>query len=422
MITAIIGDAHPPLYYLLAWITGQLLGWSEFAMRLPSLAASSATVLEIYWLIKQMSGEREARISSILMAILPAQLNYGQEARSYALYAYLAIMTLRAVLSGNWLRVSLGIAALLYTHNLSVFYLPVIGLAGLLKSPRAAIAAFMRGGAIWLPWSVFALKQLNTVSQGFWIAPPNPGALPYSLMFVTLFTRWPEWLVPHAIWLPVGLTLASLYLLRKELRRVWALAAFAVAPPALLLIVSMAWKPVMLERGLLPSGAALAGLWGIGLARLQGSNRWTALAIVGPMLIAGLAGFYTVNSEFDWRIPLKLIQNNWSDCDVIYHMNVASYIQVESYMPGKSILLPEANDLSQSLTDQTKDAMGIRRAPIESLKACRIWFIYIKTPLVSAKEYEFSKDVLAHYQILDRYDIASREMIDLRFYLLKGKQ
>jgi len=71
------GDFHPPLYYLLLKFWTILFGYSEIALRFPSVIFG---VLTIYFLYK-IGGKKAA----VLMAVNPLVIYYSQEARMYSL-------------------------------------------------------------------------------------------------------------------------------------------------------------------------------------------------------------------------------------------------------------------------------------------------------------------------------------------------
>lgn len=420
-VAAIAGDVHPPLFYAVEWLMGHLFGYSEFAMRLPSLLFGVGGVAVLYEVVKDFAGEREARLSSFLWAVMPAAINYNQEARGYSLLTFLVLLAVYAARRGNWRLLTGTSAALMLTHNLSVFYLGLIALIALSKSLGRAVKSFAAAAAIYAPWGIVALQQARAVSNAFWIAPQHIGALAYSLLFDTLFTRWPAVLAFSAIIFSSGLSTIALWQVRKD-ARVIPLVALALFPPAAMFAVSAIWKPIYLDRGLLPSGAAMVALWGIALARLKAPDKLPAALVIAPVMLAGLAGFYgNVTRDYDWTQPARIIRSNWSDCDVIYHANVASLIQIDEYYPGHSVLLPEANDLSQNLTDQTKNASGMIRAPLDDLAGlyCRFWFVYVNTPLISEKEYLFSQHVIASYPILARWDLYSSKLTRFQLYLMR---
>ena len=424
MIAGAVGDVHPPLYYLIVWGLGHLFGYSELVMRLPSAIFVSWACVELYK-VMQTIGEREARTGSLIMAVLPGLLNYGQEARNYGLLIMLLLFTFRMVQDGKWRLASLGAALSLYTHAMSIFYLIVIGVLALVKNPRRAVKMGMFAAMAFSPWLPAYARQVGHIDGGYWIVSPTLGAIPWTLWYDTLYNRWNPALAIHAEMFAVVMTALGLLLALRSWRQTMPLIALAVAPPALIMVVSSLWQSVMREPAMLTSAAAVAGLWGIGLVRLTGRDRLAAAAIAVPTMLASIIGYYSSNPTFDWREMTNVIESDWQEGDVIYHMNVASYIQVDQSMRGRSYLLPGSNDLSQNMTDATKDALGIQRVSIETLQAQgfkRAWFIYIQQPLTNEREASFGAEMTARFPVLARYDIYKTDLSDFRIYLLDLRQ
>ena len=420
MIQGAVGDVHPPLYYLIMWALGHLFGYSELVMRLPSAIFVSYACVELYKLMRPI-GEREARTGSLIMAGLPGLINYGQEARNYGLLIMLLLVTFRAVQDGKWRLASLGAALSLYTHAMSIFYLLIIGVLALIKNPRRAVKMGMFAVTVFIPWLPAYALQVGHIAGGYWIAPPTLGAIPMTLWYDTLYDRWSPALAIHAEMFAVVLTALGLLLALRTWRKTMPLVALAAAPPILIMVVSRLWQSVMREPAMLTSAAAVAGLWGIAAVRLVGRDRLALAGIAIPVVVSSLVGYYSSNPTFDWRAMTDIIAEGWQEGDVIYHMNVASYIQVDQALRGQSYLLPGSNDLSQNMTDQTKDALGIQRETIDALRARgfkRAWFIYIQQPLTNDREAGFGAEMTRRFPVIARYDIYKTELSDFRIYLL----
>lgn len=200
-------DVHPPLYYVLLRGWRELVGETEFGLRSLSAFAGVLTVAGA-WALVRLGGWRTPRsdrtvaalvaaIAALLVAVSPALVYYGQEARMYALLACFAtlatVLLLRWLRTGQWRFVAgylLLLAAGLYTHY---FFPVVIGMHAVLllwwaiaerenvgnrpiQSPPVAMLPPLRSvwivGAVWgaavlgalllyLPWLPIALRQVS---------------------------------------------------------------------------------------------------------------------------------------------------------------------------------------------------------------------------------------------------------------------
>jgi hypothetical protein len=125
-------ESTPPLYFLLAWASDQIIGDGFFAIKLPSLLLGTATVPLIYLFGVRTVGRTAALIGAAIFALSSFEIFYATEGRAYATIAFLSVastLTLlrmlederrsRAVIFG------LVTLALLYTHYTAVFVLGV---------------------------------------------------------------------------------------------------------------------------------------------------------------------------------------------------------------------------------------------------------------------------------------------------------
>ena len=77
-------DLHPPGFALCAWLSTQLLGPAEWALRMPSLIAGGLTI-PLAWAAGRAWGGREvAATFALAAAVCPPWVAYAREARPYA--------------------------------------------------------------------------------------------------------------------------------------------------------------------------------------------------------------------------------------------------------------------------------------------------------------------------------------------------
>jgi mannosyltransferase len=86
-------ESTPPLYYILAWAWANIVGTGEPALRSLSALFGAATVPVVYSAAKQLISRRAALVATALVACNPFLVWYSQEARSYALYTFLAALS-----------------------------------------------------------------------------------------------------------------------------------------------------------------------------------------------------------------------------------------------------------------------------------------------------------------------------------------
>lgn len=81
-------DFHPPGYFIILWVWTRLFGYSEIAVRAPSIIFSLLTVYLVYLIGKKVFSKNVGLTAALLLAVNPLHIYYSQEARMYALAAF----------------------------------------------------------------------------------------------------------------------------------------------------------------------------------------------------------------------------------------------------------------------------------------------------------------------------------------------
>jgi uncharacterized membrane protein len=90
-----LGDPHPPLYYILQWMTTGCGAWnSEWGLRWFPLLTGALTVPLVYLIADKLTNRLGAFIAAIIFAISPMHVFYSQESRSYAFVTFLAAISM----------------------------------------------------------------------------------------------------------------------------------------------------------------------------------------------------------------------------------------------------------------------------------------------------------------------------------------
>jgi len=425
MLRAIAGDTHPPIWYALSWISTQITGIaSPFVLRVPSAIFSALCVPELYKIVRRYIGNNEAVLASGMLAILPGQVYYGQEARMYSLLTLLVLFTANSVATGKWLRVALGGVLMMYTHNMAILYVVPLGIWSLISS-KGSIARYWYIALAYLPWVGVLREQMSAMSgNGFWIVNDTPGGMLYFLEYTTLFNRLPAWAHYHGAIVAIAITVMSLWALRRELiTRTGILAALGLAPAGELYVIGQLWRPMMLDRLLLPAGAFVVAIWAAGFIRMSDLSKRVALTLFVPILTLSIVSYYGAGFRTDYRQALQPIWDNWQDGDTVYHNSLSSVVLLRGELPADGYILPGMGDLSQSLSEPTKAAMGIKAREItvpqvRALGYRRLWVLYLITPMTSQHEERGILAVVDKYPVVDQYDVGSDQFVTFRVYLL----
>ena len=360
-------DHHPPLYYLalhgwLGW-----LGDSAAAARGLSALAGTLAIPVFFVAARRLTGPRIAVGATILVALSPFLVRYGQEARMYSLLTLAFAATLAAT---AWLLtdpmptrgravlvvMALGIAeaAAMWLHNTATILLPValnIGVLGpwitwrlgRMARPWPAqaepgwlwrwLAAQGLALALWLPGSGAFLVQSRVVDAHFWMPPPTPGFVWETLSNLT-FAYLPASLPLRALWPVLGLWLAwrGLRATSRWPGLPWLLAALWLTPPLAELAVSVR-RPIFYDRTLIWTILPYALLMARGVLADEPASalRWRRPALltgVVAVILSGVgAGNYLATYEKEaWDQAAAVVRAGAAPGDLIlFH---ASWVQL----------------------------------------------------------------------------------------------
>ena len=309
-------ELNPPLFPLLAWLTGKL-GDPTVTLRLPSLLAGTVTVPLVYALGARTVDRPTALVGAVLFAISPFAVFYGSEARAYALLACLVTLSSVALLkaldsdSRRWWAVfaAASLGALL-THYTAVLVLAGQALWAFWAHPECrrrlllAHAAVVAGYLVWLPSQLEQRREVGGEGVIEALEPLTLGSIARAILklipghpFVPL--REIPGRPALALFLAcVAVAGAAAVLTRRprlELSRpVLLLIVLALATPVGALLYSIASTSIFLPRNLIASVPAACLCVGAVLTRPRGSLR---LVLVSLALAA--VAFGTVRSLDD---------------------------------------------------------------------------------------------------------------------------
>lgn len=177
-------DVHPPLHYVLThgWVA--LAGQSDFALRVPSLLASSATILLGARAMARRYGHDAGWIAAITLAVPAGAIYYASEARSYALQMLLALALMlahRALRTQwhlrRWVLLVLLTVLLCLTHYFGFLFALCIWVillsdAWMARRLRQWGLAALVSAAMLAPWLAWHLPYMLSKTGGnFWIPP-----------------------------------------------------------------------------------------------------------------------------------------------------------------------------------------------------------------------------------------------------------
>jgi mannosyltransferase len=331
-------DGTPPLYFLILHGAIGILGWSELALRVPSILAGLALVPATYVVMRRWSSLRVALIAAGLTVASPLVHYYAVEARNYALvqletvgiiYAF-ALVTAMPARAQFWMLLAAMQAAQLLTHVYGAFFLLAPILATLLVGSDESrvrrlvgcLVTAMVALAVSEPW-IRAAVAGSTSGVGdwirtWWLAIPPSRALLTSLELFGFGGRFPRYLTYLGLAPSVGLLsiAASLGLMAVAMAP-WrprkgtspgvgrALLAMVSAPLLAAWIYSLVRQPLYLpgryDTIALPPFLMLLA---VGLDRLGEIRRWAGVAAASLLVVLAALSWAPVfgpEQDSDWK-------------------------------------------------------------------------------------------------------------------------
>ena len=253
-------DTHPPLYYSLVWIWGQLLPASAVTLRLFSWLAYLAGGLLITAQAGALASQlplarpRLAVAAAALMAFCsPYPVRFAIEGKGYALLVVLVALAWWWRQRHQWLGYGLSIVLAALTHYYGFFLFAATAVWDGWRGRRRAALIAAAGLVPALVWMVQASAYLMRSGTGAWIGRPD-----FALLEDTLARALGLWPLPKlALLLLVAVVVARVGLQASPLDRKPPAGSLALADrsglmPSLLMacgVVAISfWKPLAFSR------------------------------------------------------------------------------------------------------------------------------------------------------------------------------
>ena len=354
----VLPDVHPPGYQALLYFWEQRMGETEVALRFPSAVAGTLVIFVIYLIGKDLYSEREGLIAAGLTAVLWAPIYYSQEARAYSLlflfsalssYFWLGIM--RVWQRGE--RGSVGRMAAYGGTAVITAYLHYFGLYFIALQAVWAAIIFIKERRVWLrllglyvvpvvaylPWVTAVLNQAAQPDKGSWIPRPRPAAITSYLQFAFNDIHFLGLLTILAL-LWVGFAYLRYAYAHPE---AWsarlldpdvALILWLIVPFLGAYVLSIIYKPLLVNRNLIISLPAFYLLWARWLVLLPFKPRWqnvVAVLFMAAMLaqLLFVKQYYTTPQKQQFREATAFIaerENLYPDAIVIGYVWFPDYL------------------------------------------------------------------------------------------------
>jgi len=399
-------DVHPLLYYFLLHGWMGLVGRSPLAVRFLSVILGMVTVA-LLWRLAAWCFNRHAPRAGLAVGLLtatnPFHIAYSHETRMYALLGLAAVTAawgLLRALEGEaerqgsrgaeerdgrcrlvylffdrwkwWMLYIVGAVLTLYAHNLGAFVVLALNILVVARRqwrrylPKVILADLIIL-ALFGPWLVGVLPgQLGFVGQGYWLTPPGAAEIIRAVMLpvLTFYEPAPVWLLGLALFTSlVLLALLALRVWRTRSRAGWFLSLCWV--PVLLLLLISQWRPLYLERALLPSALfyLVAVGWLLSRGRLPRPLRLGLIVLLAASSVGSLGIHYTYAGfpRPPFQEATAYLQTRVESGDALVHTNKLTHFPIHYYAPDLSgnFLADPPGSPQDTLARPTQEALGI---------------------------------------------------------------
>jgi mannosyltransferase len=345
---------HPPGYYLLLhyWLS---LGKSETVIRSLSAIFSLAAIPLIFGLGSWLFDRPTGLLAACGMAIFPFQIYFAQEARMYAIAIFCGTALTWLFLHGatvndtwwTWIGYVLVAVVGLYTHYYFAFLLLALHawIARYHLRNRTVITRLFLMDLLivllFLPQIRQAVARTTAYLGGLaWQSTPSLLS-PLTTIYYLLFGhRSPFWLVPVGLFLALAILLLTLWESRQRPReqRPFEIALWLslLVPIGLVMLISWFIHPIYLERSFAIAAPALLLLLARGAAGAprRSPTPYLAALLTVPIAVTLVAsGLIPDPAKPPVRQAALAIEANWRDGDASLHLQDASGMPALWYTP-----------------------------------------------------------------------------------------
>ncbi len=368
VIAGATGDIHPPLYYLL-----------------PLSALAGLVTVALTWALgRRILDARAGLLAALLVALSGFQLQYSQEARSYALLAMLAALSLgfavRALEKGrarDLAGMTLASIALVYTHHAGWFVIATQAItplgasrfrgAGSGRAWSAWALAHALVVAAWWPWLGVVRAQAATLGTLAWLPRTGPKALAGALIEQA-----------DSPWLAlVILGLAATALLRA--RRppaavprtgvsVGIVAIWLALPILVPFLLSWAGRPFFLARITIAAGVPLALLAAAGIVALPRVAQAGVVGVLALLAVPPFAAYEAGPHRERWREAVAALERDARPGDRVLFDAGFCLRDVWGYYARR-------RDLELRPVPATADSAALAAALAGGARARRVWLV-----------------------------------------------
>lgn len=355
LLSYALADFQPPLYHLIGYVTTQLFGYSEIALRLPSLLSGLFTVYYVIKIGEYLGNKKIGIVAGLLAATNPLLIYYSQEGRTYAMTAffvtasfYYFLQSLTSRNTSNRLLYSLFTLLFIWTSYLSWFALLAQGIYVLWKKRYDLLAIQFGVTLTLLSWLPSFMSSLG-IGQSTRTGSPEWGAVVGGLSWKSFPLTWVKFSIGRIGFdnkllyggLVSVLALLHLLILKSVNYKKYHHLLVWLIPPIVLGILTAAILPVYQYFRVLFVLPAYLILLALGLSKFK--SNILLISLIAAQLLA--LGYFWINPRYhreDWRS----LTNDLPSSSVVALPSRAQIAPLKYYNWNNPVIEPSHEELT----------------------------------------------------------------------------
>lgn len=333
-----LADYQPPLYHLIGYVTTHLFGFSEIALRLPSLFSGLFTVYFVVKIGELLGSRKLGNIAGLLAATNPLLVYYSVEGRTYAMttffvtasfYYFIRLLQDKNKIPRHFILYTLYTILTIWTSYLSWLVLLSQGIYVLWKKRYDILGIQIVSSLTLLAWLPSFLSSLG-IGRSTMDTSPEWGRVVGGLSWKSLPLTWVKFVIGRIGFdnkiiygaIVSVVALIHLYILKQvNLKKNHIFLVWIIPPVILGLFIAVALPVYSYFRVLFVLPAYLI-LLAIGLTKLDNKKLQGCVMVIQLLCL----GYFWISPRYhreDWRSLVR---------DLPYHAVVA--------MPSRAQIAP----------------------------------------------------------------------------------
>lgn len=376
-----LSDFHPPGYFVILWLWSKLFGYSEIAARIPSVIFAVFSIYLVYLLVKKISSQRSALVTSSILAINPLHIYYSQEARMYIFAIFAVVLNYYFFVNlfqrkRSFLGLLLSNILVFSSDYLAYFTFPAQFITLLLLKSKTNIKKWLASLipsvillSFWLPYFIKQINTgLNTASNipGWKEVVGSTGLKPLLLTYVKFIIgriSYPDKIIYYSLFLPIGTLF--LFLLIRGITKVSLLERKV--------FLSWLFIPIILGLGIsfvVPIFSYFRILfvlpifiYFVTVGVLTWDKKLVKLLLAIVITVELLCSFvYLFNPNFhreNWRGLVDFLQKQPRSSKIVFE-STGSFAPFEYYSQGQIQVIPGLNKIPAFTKEDVNDLIRLK--------------------------------------------------------------